>query len=1495
MKCAKITTALERAEFKHTTQIVGSDMANEAYFENNNYPMSKTSTGKPSAVYTRVKKQLGENKAIEVKAKTFTQSFKDIYGDWTTVQDEPTLDDRFIFDGLNGEIPIRDKGIPFTPTNTTKPYFSKNALHTTAKHNTKLATKLISLFANSGVEVTVVFDEKLIERGSVETIDGKHVIKINPLLMTSDTLYHEFGHLYVDLITDQNYIDFAVNQLKGTKLWVDIAKANTHLSPHLLGREVLVSAIGVKASDLFIGQGAQTTWEFIVNRIKMLFNRVFNDKLPADTVTEIANTLVNKDVIKNLDALKTVELQHQQGTARAEALNVYGTLLHEIKNDMVTTKRAFKNNISFAQYAPNITKATSNINEMVVNAKTVDLINVIDSTRQNIIIINDLLNNITGDLLNINKDFDSRHFLFSDITPGEFNNINDVLYLARHIIKIGTNVVGFKGKHMKPDKNSLTKTEYDLIVNLNLDIDKALNDKVINGQTIEVGIREKLNLLDHMHGKLLDRSKAYIMSLSTDPDNDASMEEQDFLSQFNDTLTEETLVNRLLDSAYDSPNKYVALTIKSLRLTYGRRDLEIASRQRKFREMFNVMSKDDIAKVIDNGRIVQEYDYDRFYDDINAKYDTMTGGKKNKPNIYTTILDNLTYNPKKIEGLDNEASIKQVIEHNKLNMKPTEFNRWYSDNLYVNNKGIIQPTLFGEFKVPQDKYVDSKYLAIKENSNLAEFHEYLTNEFKSLTNHIANSPQRLGFLPAISTKPRKAQEEFSTQVVKNNDVDGNTYRSIPFNFIGYLNAKANIYIEAKYDSETSEQHEARVLDVINAQYTIKDDNGKRKTFTSIKEVREYNKAISKQNRSEHNVNLNTDLAFVVPLFIESAISNKYKNEAKSSVLNALLNAKTMNVAERNFGDKVITNETNMSKKSKRYMSAEQNAYNHLLKTIEMDFFEHTVNKDTKFQRRTAKLTGKLRNYSSLLGMGLNAHAAVKNVQYGNNMLVIEAMAGQYINLKDLTVGGVQYTKNLVSFVTDVVSGKDYFSSSKESGIMSQFGVIENISDLLEKENPSLHSNRPKQLITEVAYFGQSAGEHAMHNTMLFAMLNSHRLVDGKIVSLHDLEARALRGIKGKMSKEEFSKLKKDRSAIKSKLKAKFEAAPKLYDLIELAKDKQGNNLGYTRFKEGTNISDNEFIEFKERIKGVNHKLHGIYNKIDKGNIEFYNLGKLAMQYHHWMRAGWTKRYAGLNDFVLSRERNVWNERRKEENIGGYVSLLKFITAPFRGEYGNSINESADVDMKAALTKMMDMTMRLFQLSRAWNTLNAYEKSGAKRTLAEVGAVLTFISLAAARYDDDDDKKKPNTAATVFEDFIDLQVNAAQQELTTYLLPHMEYKKFQQNIIPPEQVLSNMALLMWQLTTMPFKTDNQNIKQGGVNYGQYEAVVTAKKLTPFLNQYVRWKHMRNTVSTYKLYKPIISFDKSPNGKSKGKGKSKKRKDMTMSGSKTTNKGGSTFNM
>jgi hypothetical protein len=140
--------------------------------------------------------------------------------------------------------------------------------------------KLRQNFEKIGIRVKIVYDPSLPVLGEAVKItdpDFDAQVTLNPDMMQNDTAFHEFGHLYVDLLGyDHPIVQAAIAQLRGTELY---AKVEEKYSKSLKGdiekleKEVLVTAIGLNGAK--INTKNPSKFQAILNRFFRAVGKIF--------------------------------------------------------------------------------------------------------------------------------------------------------------------------------------------------------------------------------------------------------------------------------------------------------------------------------------------------------------------------------------------------------------------------------------------------------------------------------------------------------------------------------------------------------------------------------------------------------------------------------------------------------------------------------------------------------------------------------------------------------------------------------------------------------------------------------------------------------------------------------------------------------------------------------------------------------------------------------------------------------------------------------------------------------------------------------------------------------------------------------------------------------------------------------------------------------------------------------------------------------------------
>lgn len=156
-------------------------------------------------------------------------------------------------------------------------------------------TRMTNAFAKAGINVEVQIDPELPVKGRIiSNTGGKVVIKLNPNKLTADTPYHEFSHLLIELLGDDNpVVTRAINELKNTNLYEEVKAAYPELNEEELGKEVLVTAMGLSGAKIV--KENPNLFQRIFNRIVRALSKAFNLESRPSAVEELTRMLLKNN------------------------------------------------------------------------------------------------------------------------------------------------------------------------------------------------------------------------------------------------------------------------------------------------------------------------------------------------------------------------------------------------------------------------------------------------------------------------------------------------------------------------------------------------------------------------------------------------------------------------------------------------------------------------------------------------------------------------------------------------------------------------------------------------------------------------------------------------------------------------------------------------------------------------------------------------------------------------------------------------------------------------------------------------------------------------------------------------------------------------------------------------------------------------------------------------------------------------------------------------
>jgi hypothetical protein len=167
------------------------------------------------------------------------------------------------------------------------------------------------------MNVEVVYDDtvstsRLLGKNDPRTkAAGKPVIVINPNQMYKTTAIHEFGHVFIDSFPggfQNKRIQKAIDELRGTDLWAEISQLYPELSQEMLEKEILVTAIGIKGSEIWDSNEKASMWEAFLAWFNDYLKRTFG--LKRSEVMALSRDLLSNKVKEiNVEMLEEIDQQ----------------------------------------------------------------------------------------------------------------------------------------------------------------------------------------------------------------------------------------------------------------------------------------------------------------------------------------------------------------------------------------------------------------------------------------------------------------------------------------------------------------------------------------------------------------------------------------------------------------------------------------------------------------------------------------------------------------------------------------------------------------------------------------------------------------------------------------------------------------------------------------------------------------------------------------------------------------------------------------------------------------------------------------------------------------------------------------------------------------------------------------------------------------------------------------------------------------------------------
>lgn len=464
------------------------------------------------------------------------------------------------------------------------------------------------------------------------------------------------------------------------------------------------------------------------------------------------------------------------------------------------------------------------------------------------------------------------------------------------------------------------------------------------------------------------------------------------------------------------------------------------------------------------------------------------------------------------------------------------------------------------------------------------------------------------------------------------------------------------------------------------------------------------------------------------------------------------------------------------------MSTDKNLIEQLevtMRRIILDQWKQSEGKVTQFANA-------LQSFTSANYMTFNIRGGIANVTLGLTGILSERVAKEYFEHWRHAAG--EWRRGIISYgrraYNEAVNG-DSRSYSKQDAIFKYFKVVDydELTGLIKERDLKAVS----ESLRNFTYSPQTIGEHYMQNSVLIAMLMSHKLVNTETGLTYMNKGEYLRYKQGEMLKEilseeqreEFDKFKKEqkedknkqkdyawfrknlltewvylhcsknqikefinkREEVKNKYVKEFDKLQDMYSQFKLGDDGdmafvEGSQLEalHNQWHRNSDVTAAEQLlgNFAERVRKVNNKIHGVYNRNGAAYIEKNWWGSLVMQYHKHLPIGLLKRY---------RSRGYFNEFRGTVEKGLLQSIIDFVALDWRKVKAEDPNITDE--QLGALQGLQYFMLHAFdffsRLKTTWYVLPDEERANIARNLGDfVGTIGAIVALVGLWYIADDD-------------------------------------------------------------------------------------------------------------------------------------------------------------
>lgn len=560
--------------------------------------------------------------------------------------------------------------------------------------------------------------------------------------------------------------------------------------------------------------------------------------------------------------------------------------------------------------------------------------------------------------------------------------------------------------------------------------------------------------------------------------------------------------------------------------------------------------------------------------------------------------------------------------------------------------------------------------------------------------------------------------------------------------------------------------------------------------------------LKRQLKEEQNSLINRDWYNVIGNYLEQASNYNAVLENKQKLYFLLSAMRRMKMYSRQYGGSgELKKDTRRSSDDNTVY--EQSIDKEVIEQLEDWIRRLLFDQWKESEGIRTKLANALQGFTSANYMMLNIRGGVANVTLGETAIFAEAKAKEHFSEADWAFGTKEWMLGSIGFARggfNAIFENSGRAVNKQDAIIKFFNVV----DYAERTGVvrELNLEEYSKKFRDFMFSPQTMGEHFMQNSVLFAMLHCHKIVysstgEPMIMNFNDYRRlresellstlldeeqlarfeefkESIKADKNKLSKyawfrrdaltdfvylhcskeqkDKFVKLRKEKN---KEFETEFKEKKDVYSQLDLGDDgtmtfvpgsdlEALNQLDCLADTVGQSVTKAMYLlgEFSERVRKVNNKIHGVYNRMGAAAIEKKWYGSLVMQYHKHLPIGLLKRY---------RARGHWDETRGTVEKGMIQSIADIANLNYRKlRVEAGLSEEAENALKGFTFLATNLFDYFTQLRETLEVCPIYDKANALRNLGDaVGVVGAMCTVAAMWYLADIDKNVEDSLAFNF--------------------------------------------------------------------------------------------------------------------------------------------------